>query len=282
MPSEIKWKIRDDYTKALRESEISKEEYKRLAINFGIVSDSYDEGNRNEADMSNELTDRVLKMLQESFLGKPIRVLLLGCGPGTVEYSILREYGGDDLENVEVHAVDLSAKMLDIAKQYGFNVYVHDMKDRIPKEAPQKYDAIIWMGSFMHVLYPGVSSEEADLQRANLLKRYYDALLPGGQMIIESFYAHGESSAWEYARVPIIDGVPNKEDRLLFYLRDFNLKDLERLGRNAEIPRENVQLFFTDRHATQEGIIYCSIDEIRRNPPPQYEQATMMLINLVK
>lgn len=99
----------------------------------------------------------------------PRRVLDVGCGPGEFAERIARELGA------EVAAIDLSPRMVELARERGVDARVGDV-ERIPFEA-ESFDCVVAAWMLYHV--PGIDQALSEIARV---------LVVGGRLVAVTNY----------------------------------------------------------------------------------------------
>lgn len=143
----------------------------------GVISENYDETIRLICPHLNALEQSVADGLHEIFdkprMGKPFRVLDLGCGDGLTSISILEKFS----EDVELIAVDNEPKMLE---QFRTNLSSFESAITLICD-----DALAYLRNIKPSYFDGVAScfvlhNWDDSYRLDVLREIYRVLHPGG------------------------------------------------------------------------------------------------------
>ncbi len=131
-----------------------------------------------------KLAISMLKELNEGSGNHPKQVLILGSGPVTEVNEYLKETPGN---SISFDLIDLDQRAIDYARQKN-KEYLHCLnfynKNVIRFNPDKKYD-LIWSA--------GLFDYFKDKHFVYLLKRYYDLVVPGGQMVIGNFSTENPS-----------------------------------------------------------------------------------------
>jgi SAM-dependent methyltransferase len=144
---------------------------------------------------------------------KPKRVLDVGCGPGELTERFARELGA------EVHAIDISPRMVELARSRGIDAQVADA-ERIPF-GDREFDCVFagW------VLYHVPNLDGAIAECARVLK-------PGGRLVASTYYETNLSELWDLIgetepRSPLSFSRSNGADLLRRHFARVDQRDIE-------------------------------------------------------
>jgi len=125
-----------------------------------------------------KLAISMLKELNEGSGNRPKQVLILGSGPVTEVNEYLKETPGN---NISFDLIDLDQRAIDYARQKNKDYlhYLNFYNKNVIRFNPDKQYDLIWSA--------GLFDYFKDKHFVYLLKRYYELILPGGQMVVGNF-----------------------------------------------------------------------------------------------
>ena len=165
--------------------------------------------------------DLALEALREA---KPGRVLEVGCGPGHFAVRVLRELGA------EVVALDLSPRMVELARGRGVEALVGDVQDLPFGEAGFDCAVANWM--LYHV--PDLDRGLAELARI---------LRPGGRLVAATFGEDHLHELWSF--------LGNEKAAAVEFNRQNGARPLERHFAQVERRDADGVVVFPDRAAVR-------------------------------
>ena len=118
---------------------------------------------------------------------RPARVLDVGCGPGDLTERFVKEVGA------EVKAIDLSTRMVELARARGIDAQVADA-EQLPF-ADGEFDCVFAGWVLYHV--PNLGQAIAECARV---------LRPGGRLVASSYFEDNMSELWE-----LIEGIAPRD-----------------------------------------------------------------------
>ncbi len=125
-----------------------------------------------------DLAIKILKELQEEARGKKKHVLILGSGPVTEVNEYLNDTPGNTLQ---FDLIDLDQRAIDYARQKNkaFQDCLNFANKNVIRFTPDKKYDLIWSA--------GLFDYFKDKHFVFLLKKYYEHIAPGGEMVIGNF-----------------------------------------------------------------------------------------------
>lgn len=136
--------------------------------------------------------EKKLKIIT-SYMYPSVRVLELGCGTGTVALR-LAEHAG------HIHALDVSSAMLDIAREkaqhQGVENVTFEHRDVVAMPIEESSQDMVVALSVLHLLP----------HKRQVLSKLYDALIPGGVLVSNTFCLASEPW-WLRAAVKCLTGM---------------------------------------------------------------------------
>lgn len=179
--------------------------YKNLTIHeFDKAAEKFEDNDPSVYNICrNDYPDIVAELVKEPFSS----ILDAGCGTGA-----LLTLFHNDYPNVNYTGIDLSSKMIEVAKRKNLSnvIFIHGDCENLPFDACE-FDVVICSQSFHH--YPNPDNFIASVQRV---------LKPGGRLILRDMTAK-QPLLWfiNYIELPLINLLLKKGD-----VRAYGKKDI--------------------------------------------------------